>query len=65
MVSDSRICLADDSEKGGCRAPGASSSVGLLLYVKDVDNIFARAVEAGAKPSARPRTSSTGTDRHL
>ncbi|MFC6634874.1 VOC family protein [Microbulbifer taiwanensis] len=48
QVGDTRISLADDNEEGGLLSPQGSSPVGLLLYVEDVDSVFARAVEAGA-----------------
>lgn len=52
QIGDSRIMLADDF--GGESAfrtsqPGAGSPVGLHLYVKDVDAMFAQATSAGAK----------------
>lgn len=53
-IGDSHICLADDNEEGGLQSPQGSSSVGLLLYVKDVDSIFAQAVDAGAKTKRPP-----------
>lgn len=52
QIGDSRIMLGDDcSEEGPLRSPRSSggSSVGLLLYVKDVDASFKQAVDAGAK----------------
>ncbi|MCW8124959.1 VOC family protein [Microbulbifer halophilus] len=48
QIGDTRISLADDHPEGGLLSPQGSSSVGLLLYVEDVDSVFARAVEAGA-----------------
>ncbi len=52
QIGDSRIMLADDF--GGkarfvLRNPEAGSPVGLHLYVKDVDAMFAQATSAGAK----------------
>lgn len=50
-IGDSSIMLADPCETGAFRSPQAlgGSSVGLHVYVKDVDAQFAQAVEAGAK----------------
>jgi PhnB protein len=50
-VGDSRIMLGDTCEESPARDPQAlgSSSVGLHLYVEDVDVLFAQAVVAGAK----------------
>lgn len=48
QVGDTRISLADNNDEGGLLSPQGSSSVGLLLYVEDVDSVFARALEAGA-----------------
>ncbi|WP_323847125.1 VOC family protein [Microbulbifer magnicolonia] len=48
QIGDTRISLADDNDEGGLLSPQGSSPVGLLLYVDDVDSVFARAVEAGA-----------------
>ena len=52
QIGDSRIMMADEcGEESPFRAPQASSGspVGLHLYVKDVDALFAQAVDAGAK----------------
>ena len=52
QIGDSRIMLADDcgEERLFCnpRSSG-NSTVGLLLYVKDVDTSFKQAVDAGAR----------------
>ena len=42
--------LADEHLEIGAKAPepGSRSPVGIMLYVADVDAVFARAVEAGA-----------------
>lgn len=50
-VGDSVLFLADEfPEMGGCRAPAPGQSpVTLHLYVEDVDSLFDRAVNAGAK----------------
>ncbi len=43
--------LADSCEEGSFRDPRSlgGSSVGLAVYVEDVDALFAQAVDAGAK----------------
>ena len=50
-IGDSSIMLADSCDETGFRDPTnlGGTSVGLYLYVEDVDAQFARAVEAGAK----------------
>ncbi|WP_250459838.1 VOC family protein [Microbulbifer litoralis] len=48
QVGDTRISLADDNPDGGLLSPQGSSPVGLLLYVEDVDSVFAQATAAGA-----------------
>ena len=54
-IGDSPIMLADPCEEGTFRNPQSlgGSSVGLHVYVEDVDALFVRAVEAGAK-TVRP-----------
>lgn len=51
MVGTSHVMLADENPEMGARAPqpGSSSSVSILLYVKDVDKVFERAVSSGAR----------------
>lgn len=50
QIGDSRVMMADEFEEWGNRGPralgGASSAI--MLYVEDVDEVFARALEAGA-----------------
>lgn len=46
-IGDSMIMLADECPKATTRSP--SSAVSFHLYVKDVDQVVARAVAAGAK----------------
>lgn len=50
-IGDSPLMLADPYDEGGFRSPEAlgGSSVGLHVYVEDVDALFAQAVAAGAK----------------
>lgn len=54
-IGDSQIMLADPCEEGTFRNPQTlgGTSVGLHVYVQDVDTLFARAVDAGAK-TVRP-----------
>ena len=52
QIGDSRIMLADDcgEESLFCNPHSSgNSTVGLLLYVKDVDTSFKQAVDAGAR----------------
>ncbi|MCE5346712.1 MAG: VOC family protein [Bacteroidales bacterium] len=50
-IGDSKIMLAEENEKWGNLSPQSvgGSPVTLCLYVKDVDNVFAQALKAGAK----------------
>jgi PhnB protein len=50
-VGDSHVMLADEFPDKGFHGPQSlgGSSVGLVLYVEDVDAVAARAVAAGAK----------------
>ncbi len=54
-IGDSPIMLADPCEEGAFRSPQSlgGSSVGIHVYVEDVDALFAQAVDAGAK-AVRP-----------
>ena len=54
-IGDSPIMLADPCEEGPFRNPQSlgGSSVGLHVYVEDVDALFVQAVDAGAK-AVRP-----------
>ena len=54
-IGDSQIMLADPCEEGTFRNPQTlgGTSVGLHVYVEDVDTLFAQAVDAGAK-TVRP-----------
>ncbi|MBL0209784.1 MAG: VOC family protein [Holophagaceae bacterium] len=49
-IGDSPIMLADEHPDMGAKSPETwgGSPVSLMLYVEDVDRVFARAVEAGA-----------------
>ena len=50
VVDGSHIMLADEYPERGFSAPqpGSKSPVGIMLYLKDVDAVAARAVDAGA-----------------
>ena len=50
-IGNSAIMLADPCETGPFRSPQSlgGSSIGLHVYVEDVDVLFAQAVDAGAK----------------
>lgn len=50
-LGDSVIMVADEYPDEGIRGPAAygGSPVTLSVYVEDVDGVFARAIEAGAK----------------
>ena len=63
-IGDSVIMLADEHPAMGYRSPRAlgGSSVSILLYLEDVDTVFARAVKAGAK-ALRPVTNQFYGDR--
>jgi PhnB protein len=53
QIGDSKIMLAETSEQWGNKSPQelGGSPVCLCLYVADVDAVFARALELGAKIS--------------
>jgi PhnB protein len=50
-IGDSPVMLADEHPEVGARGPGQGDqhSASYLLYVEDVDRVFARAVAAGAR----------------
>ena len=49
-IGDSTLMLADEHPEIGAKSPEAwgGSPVSLMLYVEDVDRVFAQAMEAGA-----------------
>ncbi|MGH2716572.1 MAG: VOC family protein [Thermoleophilaceae bacterium] len=51
-IGDSLIMLADESPEMDARSPRSvgGTPVSLYVYVDDVDSVFDRAVQAGAKP---------------
>lgn len=52
-IGDSIIMLSDEMPGGDCRSPQSlgGTAVNIVLYVKDVDQVFNQAVSAGAKVS--------------
>jgi len=63
-IGDSIVMLADEHLEMGARSPRTigGSPVGILLYVKDVDAVYARAIGAGAK-AQRPVSNQFYGDR--
>ena len=57
QIGDSRIMIADEFPEMGARSPESlgGSPVSIFLYVEDVDDVFRRAVAAGAKPTLTPQ----------
>lgn len=55
-IGDSLLMLADEFPDMNCHSPQkyGGTSVGIHLYVKDVDTAFSRAVGAGATPIMPP-----------
>jgi PhnB protein len=52
QIGDSHIMMADEPGEGSWRSPqavGGTTTVTLVLYVKDVDAVFRQAVAAGGK----------------
>jgi PhnB protein len=51
QIGDSKIMLADEHPQMGYRSPKSlgGSATGVMLYVEAVDEVFDRAVAAGAK----------------
>ena len=51
QIGDSRIMLAEEMPAWGNKSPATlnGTPVGIALYVSDVDSIFQRALDAGAK----------------
>jgi PhnB protein len=66
QIGDSRLMLADENMMGDAisKSPRAlgSTSVGICLYVADVDALYKRAVEAGVK-TKRPLANQFYGDR--
>jgi len=56
QIGDSRLMLTDEFPDQGSLAPAKSGAVGVAiwLYVADVDAVFQRAVQAGAKSMMEP-----------
>jgi PhnB protein len=56
QLGDSIVMLADEHPQASAKPPQSlgGTSVNIILYVEDVDALFKRAVEAGAKSVADP-----------
>jgi PhnB protein len=56
-IGDSYIMLADESPENQIHSPEhyGGTSVSILLYVEQVDNVFQQAVSAGAKTVRSPQ----------
>ncbi len=52
IIGDSTLMLADENEEMKGPMTLGGSPISILLYVKDVDNVFNRALEAGGKGAA-------------
>jgi PhnB protein len=63
-IGDSVVMLADTQPGAVCSGPRAlgGSSVGLMIYLDNVDTVFARALQAGGK-SLRPLANQFYGDR--
>ncbi len=64
LIGDSTLMLADEHPESGARSPESwrGSPVNLMLYVGDVDQVFAQAVAAGATVE-RPVADQSNGDR--
>jgi PhnB protein len=54
QIGNAKLMLADEQPEGAVKAPttaGAATS-SLMLYVGDVDSVYASAIKAGARPLA-------------
>ena len=56
-IGDSYVMLADEAPEAGTRSPETvgGTTVSVFLYVEDVDDVFGKAVAAGAKPTLTPQ----------
>ena len=56
-IGDSYLMLADESPETGTRSPESlgGTPASIFLYVEDVDDVFRKAVAAGAKPTLTPQ----------
>ena len=51
QIGDARVMVADEHPAEGFRSPESwgGSGTGIMLYVEDVDRVFSRALEGGAR----------------
>lgn len=54
-IGDSALMLGTPCDQMALRNPGEHTSIGLHLYVEDVDALFKRAVDAGATVVSEPK----------
>jgi PhnB protein len=56
-IGDSVVMVADETPRSGLKSPQSlgGTTVGVFLYVEDVDAIYDRAVAAGARATSRPQ----------
>jgi PhnB protein len=56
QIGNAHVYLADENPQMKALSPQTlgGTAVGLMHYVEDVDDVFARATDAGAKPVAAP-----------
>jgi len=54
-IGDSKIMIAEENEQWGNRSPQTigGTPVSLCLYVEDVDAVFAKALQSGAKVTGK------------
>ncbi|MBI4386121.1 MAG: VOC family protein [Elusimicrobia bacterium] len=64
-IGDSNIMISDELPGANCKSPSTlrGTTVGLYLYVQDVDEVFGRALTAGAKVR-QPLENKFWGDRH-
>ena len=57
LIGSSHVMLADENPAMGARAPqaGVPPPVGIMLYVKDVDVVYERAMTGGARTERPPQ----------
>jgi PhnB protein len=55
-IGDSIVMVSDPFPQSSVKAPAdvGATTVGLFVYVEDVDGLFQQAVDAGASPTMKP-----------